>query len=66
MAAFAGTGKEGHSEKKKVWYADIRCNAAPWQSSSSRGITECFKKRFRTLKAYINVFRGHVQCFEMS
>jgi hypothetical protein len=26
----------------------------------------CLKKRFTTLKAYINVFRGHVQCFELS
>jgi hypothetical protein len=26
----------------------------------------CFKKSFTTLKAYINVFIGHVQCFELS
>jgi hypothetical protein len=25
----------------------------------------CFKKRFTTLKAYINLFWGHVQCFGM-
>jgi hypothetical protein len=24
----------------------------------------CFKTSFTTLKAYINVFRGHIQCFE--
>jgi hypothetical protein len=27
---------------------------------------ECFKKSFTTLKAYINLFRGHEQCFELS
>jgi hypothetical protein len=27
--------------------------------------TGCFKKSFTTLKVYINVFRGYVQCFEM-
>jgi hypothetical protein len=26
----------------------------------------CFKKSFTNLKASKNVFRGHVQCFEMS
>jgi hypothetical protein len=26
--------------------------------------TGCFKKSFTTLKAYINVFRRHIQCFE--
>jgi hypothetical protein len=28
--------------------------------------TERFKKSVTTLKAYINLFRGHVQCFEVS
>jgi hypothetical protein len=28
--------------------------------------TGCFKKRFTTLKAAINLFRGHAQCFELS
>jgi hypothetical protein len=28
--------------------------------------TWCFKKSFTILKAYINVFRGHAQCFELS
>jgi hypothetical protein len=28
--------------------------------------TECFKKRFTTLKAGVNLFRRHVQCFELS
>jgi hypothetical protein len=27
--------------------------------------TGCFKKSFATLKTYINLFRGHVQCFEL-
>jgi hypothetical protein len=26
----------------------------------------CFKKSFTTLRAYINLFRGHVPCFELS
>jgi hypothetical protein len=30
------------------------------------GTTECYKKNFTTLKAYINLFRGQVQCFELS
>jgi hypothetical protein len=30
------------------------------------GKTGCFRKSFTTLKAYINLFRGHVQCFERS
>jgi hypothetical protein len=29
-------------------------------------IYRVFQKRFTTLKAYINLFRGHVQCFELS
>jgi hypothetical protein len=28
--------------------------------------TGCFEKRFETLKAYINLFRGHVRSFELS
>jgi hypothetical protein len=27
--------------------------------------TECFKKSFTTLKAYLNLFIGRVQCFEL-
>jgi glucuronosyltransferase len=27
---------------------------------------ECFKKSFTTLKENINLFRGHIQCFDMS
>jgi hypothetical protein len=30
------------------------------------GYIGCFKKSFTTLKEYVNLFRGHVQCFEMS
>jgi hypothetical protein len=30
------------------------------------GNAECFRKSFTTLKACINLFRGHVQCFELS
>jgi uncharacterized membrane protein len=27
---------------------------------------ECFKKSFKTLKAYINLFRGHVNCHNVA
>jgi hypothetical protein len=30
------------------------------------GSATCFKKSFTTLKAYTNLFRGHVQCFDLS
>jgi hypothetical protein len=30
------------------------------------GYIGCYTKSFTTLKAYINLFRGHVQCFELS
>jgi hypothetical protein len=33
---------------------------------TSTGNAGCFKTNFTTLKAYINLFRGHVQCFELS
>jgi hypothetical protein len=29
-------------------------------------IPECLKKSFTTLKAYIDLFRGHVESFELS
>jgi hypothetical protein len=32
----------------------------------STGIARCFKKSFTSLKAYANLFRGLVQCFELS
>jgi hypothetical protein len=32
---------------------------------TSNGNEECFKKSFTTLKAYTNLFRGHVQYFEL-
>jgi hypothetical protein len=28
--------------------------------------TECFKKSFAPFKAYVHLFRGHAQCFELS
>jgi hypothetical protein len=28
--------------------------------------TGCFEKSFTNLKEYINLFRGHAECFEMS
>jgi hypothetical protein len=32
---------------------------------TSTGNTGCFRKSFRDLKAYVNLFRGRVQCFEL-
>jgi hypothetical protein len=45
------------SKNKKVSYATKNY----WQ-----GNTGCFKKSFTTLKAYTNLFRRHVQRFELS
>jgi hypothetical protein len=41
---------------------------APWPSMLKKhsGDAGCFKKSFTTLKACINVFKGHVQCSELS
>jgi hypothetical protein len=33
---------------------------------TSTGNAGCLKKSFTTLNAYINLFRGHVQSFELS
>jgi hypothetical protein len=33
---------------------------------TSNGNAECFKKSFTNLKGCINLFRGHVQCFELA
>jgi hypothetical protein len=35
------------------------------RSNICREYTGCFKMSFTTLKADINLFRGHVQCFEL-
>jgi hypothetical protein len=32
-------------------------------AEQTENYTGCFKKSFTTFKAYINLFRGHVQCF---
>jgi hypothetical protein len=37
-----------------------------WCNVASTGNAWRLIKSFTTLKAYINVFRGHVQCFELS
>jgi hypothetical protein len=39
---------------------------APLQQYCSSEDVLCFKKSFTTLKAYMNFFRGYVQCFELS
>jgi hypothetical protein len=36
------------------------------ESGEKKKCTGCFKKSFTVLKADINIFRGHVQCFELS
>jgi hypothetical protein len=33
---------------------------------TSTGNAGFFRKSFTSLEAYINLFRGHVQCFELS
>jgi hypothetical protein len=33
---------------------------------TSTGNAGCFTNSFTTLKTYINLFRGHVQCFQLS
>jgi hypothetical protein len=33
---------------------------------TSTGNAGCFKNSFSPLEAYINLFRGHVQCFELA
>jgi hypothetical protein len=37
----------------------------PWSTELLK-YTVRFKKSFTTLKAYMNLFRGHAQCFELS
>jgi hypothetical protein len=33
--------------------------------ATATGSAGCFKRRFTALQAYINLFRGHVQRFEL-
>jgi hypothetical protein len=42
------------------------CLGYLWFNATSTGNAGCFKKSFTTLRAYINLFRGHVQCFQLS
>jgi hypothetical protein len=44
-------------------YAITSLSLSCWHTHSQR---ESFKKSFTTLKAYIHLFRDHVQCFELS
>jgi hypothetical protein len=61
---YSATGNEwatiarGKAHVRKLLYS----RGKPIRSNN----TGCFKKSFKTLKAYINLFRGHVQCFELS
>jgi hypothetical protein len=41
-------------------------SSCEFRQRSTYSFTGCFKKGFTTLKAYINLFRGHVRCFELS
>jgi hypothetical protein len=36
------------------------------EKKKNRHYTGCYKKSFTTLKAYINLFRGHAQFIELS
>jgi hypothetical protein len=44
---------------------DIKIANRPFENvvTSNAG---CYKKSFTTLKAYVSLFRGYVQCFELS
>jgi hypothetical protein len=44
-----------HSNHIKVHISKLQ-----WQNTGR------FKKRITTLKAYMNLLKGHVQCFELS
>jgi ribosomal protein L31 len=48
------------AEHTEFYLGQLRFNV------TSTGNAKCFKKRFTTLKAYTYLFRGHVQCFELS
>jgi hypothetical protein len=60
---------------KEIMWEDVKCTQLAQNMVRSRACvntsflldtTGCFKKSFTTLKEYIHLFRGHVQCFEMS
>jgi hypothetical protein len=49
-------------------YSVLKCYNASKDTGfnvTSTGNTGCFKNNFITLKVYVNLFRGHVQCSEV-
>jgi hypothetical protein len=54
------------SDHRRKWFSITFVLTFTSRWSCDRHIHGCFKKSFTTLKAYINLFRGHVQCFELS
>jgi hypothetical protein len=54
---------EGGTE---VRYSCLSDSPTTWRSClNCRQYTVCFKKSFTTSKAHINLFGGHIQCFEL-
>jgi hypothetical protein len=54
--------ENGMTEKGEPWmYGQLQTGLQ--QRNAYAG---CFKKSFTTLKAYIHLFRGYIQCFELS
>jgi hypothetical protein len=48
------------------WYSSSRWYIVCLNMETIARNTVSQKKSFTTLKAYVNLFRGHVQCFELS
>jgi hypothetical protein len=48
------------AEHVEFYLRQLQFNVTP------AGNAGCFERSFTTLQAYINSFRGHVQCFEPS
>jgi hypothetical protein len=67
LTAGVGVGRSGRAAPATLTF-DIRvfriARSMLGQSPSASN-TGCLKKAFTTLKAYINLFRGHAQCFEL-
>jgi hypothetical protein len=59
---------EGPSGELVPTYQTTLCQNSDYcNMKMAQHYTECFQKSFRTLNAYtsINVFGGHVHCFEL-
>jgi hypothetical protein len=49
----------------KQEFCQLMSKTVAWFSHSGKNV-ECFKKSFTTLKAYVNLFRRHVQRLKLS